>query len=425
MLKYLLICPLLLLIISRSAGQNTLNDYLNTASKNSPLVHDNQNLSKISELEAERLHAFYKKAQVNLTGNFLFAPIVSTDNNQTRFEPNPTSANNYYGFDLATSNGGLYQGLINFNQPLFNGGKAFVEQAELLAETNQNTAKLSIHDLEKLVTDQYILCLQDQNQLVFADSMISLLREQVLLVGKMVEGGLLKQSDLALVKIELQNYNGLHATYKGTYQRDLMDLNVLSGIGDTSVVMIEDPGLKLKRKEIDANFLQKYSLDSLNVLATQKVFNAKYKPQLNLIANIGLNAVYAPAIPNRFGFSAGLNFTWNIFDGHQRDITRKKTEIQLETVSFYKENFLAQNLVRKARVLSELKSYEERLAIMEDQLKEYQNVMRSFSREILQGQLSIVSYITTLKNRNMVQRDYLTLQTNRLLLINMDNYWNW
>lgn len=425
MLKYLLICPLFLLIISRSAGQNTLDDYLKSASENSPLVRDNQNLSKVSELEAERLHAFYKKAQVNLTGNFLFAPIVSTDNNQTRFESNPTNANNYLGYDLAASNGGVYQGLINFSQPLFNGGKAFEEQAELMAETNLNTAKLSIHDLEKLVTDQYILCLQDQNQLAFADSMTSLLREQVQLVKKMVEGGLLKQSDLALVKIELQNYNGLHATYKGTYQRDLMDLNVLCGIGDTTLVMIEDPGLKLKQEETNANFLQKYRLDSLNVLATQKVFDAKYKPQLNLIANTGLNAVYAPTIPNRFGFSAGLNFTWNLFDGHQRKITQKKTEIQLETVSFYKENFQTQNQVRKARVLNELKSYEERLVIMEDQLREYENVMRTYTREILQGQLSIVSYITTLKNRNMVQRDYLTLQTNRLLLINMYNYWNW
>lgn len=425
MLKYLLICPLFLLFISRSSGQNTLDDFLKAATENSPLVHDNQNLSKVNELEAERLKAFYRKSQVSVTGNFLFSPIVSTDNNQTQLEPNPSSANQYYGYDLSATNGGLYQGLINFSQPLFNGGKAFEEQAVLMAETNLNTARLSNHDLEKLVTDQYILCLQDQNQMAFADSMTNLLKEQTQLVRKMVEGGLLKQSDLALVKIEHQNYEGLYATYKGTYQRDLMDLNVLSGIGDTTLVMIEDPHLTLKQEETNANFLQKYRLDSLNLLATQKVFNAKYKPQLNLIANTGLNAVYVPTIPNRFGFSAGLNFTWNIFDGHQRDITRSKTEIQLETVSFYKQNFLNQNQVRKTRALNELKSYEDRLAIMEDQLKEYENVMRTYTREILQGQLSIISYITILKNRSMVQRDYIMLQTNRLLLINMYNYWNW
>ncbi len=411
--------------VSIAWAQNTLEDYLKAAIENSPLIHDNKNMAEVNQLEAERLRAFYNKPQISLTGNYLFAPIVSTDNNETTFEANPNGTNQYYGYDLAATNGGVYQGLINFSQPLYNGGKAYEEQAEITAEVNRNTARLSTHDLEKLVTDQYIFCLQDKNQIAFADSTLMLLEDQTALVKLMVESGLLKQSDLALVKIELQNYRAIKTTNEATYKRDLLQLNVLSGIQDTSYVMIEDIELNLTKQETNAGFLSKYILDSLSLLATQKVFEVKYKPQLNLIADAGLNAVYAPTIPNRFGLSAGLSFTWNIFDGRQKPIAQKKTNIQLETVSFYKENFLKQNEVRKTSILNELASYDNRLTIAENQLAEYETLLTTYRKEIIQGQLSIIDYITTLKNRSMVKRDYILLQTNRLLLINMYNYWNW
>lgn len=420
-----LLVVLFLLIGSQLNAQKTLNYYLENARVNSPLANDNNNQAKVSELEAERLSAVYNKPKIGLNGNFLFAPILSTENNKTRLEVNSNGSNKYVGYDLGISNGGLYQGLVNFTKPLINGGRAFEKQAEIIAEVNRNMAKLNIHDLEKLVTDQYILCLKDKNQIVFVDSMLALLDNQTILVKKLVDNALLKPSDLALVRIEYKNYEGLSTTFRANYRSDLLDLNVLSGIKDTSLVIVEDIDLNIPPQETNYAFLQKYKLDSLNLLADQEVFEAKYKPQLNFFADVGLNAVYAPTLPNRFGLSAGLNFTLNLFDGRQKSITQQKISIQMETVSFYKENFLNQNVVRKNKLLDELKSYDDRLVIAEDQLKEYDAILDNFRREILFGQLSIIDYITILKNRNMVEGDSILLKTNRLLLINMYNYWNW
>ncbi len=408
-------------------AQNTLSYYLKIGKENSPLVLDNQNKAKLSQLETERLKALYNKLQISLSANYLFAPIISTENGKTNFVGNAENATNYYGYDLAASNGGNYQGLINFNQPLFNGGKAYEQQAAINAELNSNTTKLSIHDLEKSITDQYIICLNDLHQIAFADSMVILLKDQTSIVNQLLESGLLKQSDLALVKIELQNYKAIKVNNSANYKRDLFDLKVLCGINDSSIVWLENSNLTLKSKSDTSNngFLNKYTLDSLSALATQNVFEAKYKPQLNLIGNAGLNAVYAPTIPDRFGLSAGLSFSWNIFDGRQKPIVRQKTKIQLETVARYKSNFLIQNELRKTKILNELDSYDNRLNIIEEQLTEYQTLLKAYRREIMQGQLSIINYITTLKNSNTVNRDYIILKTNRLLLINQYNYWNW
>jgi hypothetical protein len=52
-------------------------------------------------------------------------------------------------------------------------------------------------------------------------------------------------------------------------------------------------------------------VDSLNITADQSISDLKYKPQVNLFANAGLNAIYLPAF-NRFGLSTGITFSWNI-----------------------------------------------------------------------------------------------------------------
>lgn len=422
-----IIAILLVSITFRVNAQNTLDYYIQTAKQNSPLINDNINQSKANKLEVERLKAFYTKPQVGVTANYLFSPIISTDNSQTNFQPNAESAKNYYGYDLAYSNGGQYQAMLNVTQPLFNGQryKVFEEQLNITSQINENNAKLNEHDIEKIVTDQYILCLQDKNQIEYAEKMVSLLSEQKEMLKKLVENSIYKQSDLSLLNIEQNNFQSQLTTFKANYRRDLMDLNILCGIDDTSWVQLQSINLTLNNLVSDSKFLEKYRLDSLNLIAQQKVFELKYKPQLNFFANAGLNAVYAPTIPNRFGISAGLSFAYIFFDGNQKAINRKKTQVLEKSVSYYKSNFITQNTVRKSKIQSELQSYTERIKIIEQQLKDYETVLNSYKKEILTGQLSIINYTLVLKNIATLQRDYALLLAQQQLLINAYNYWNW
>jgi len=95
-------------------AQQDLSFYLKAAKQNSPLFNENKNLGKATELEAERLKAFYTKVQITATGNLMMAPVFVTDNNQTRLELFPRTADTYYGYDLGASNGGQYLGLITY-----------------------------------------------------------------------------------------------------------------------------------------------------------------------------------------------------------------------------------------------------------------------------------------------------------------------
>lgn len=418
----------LLSITFVSFGQRSVNEFVALAKQNSPLIKENQNLSKANQLEVERLKAQFTKPTIGLNGNYSFAPILSTDN-KTHIELNSKGAQKYYGYDVGLTNGGLYQGLVTVTQPLYYGGryKAYEDQVNISTQINQNNIKLASHDIEKFVIDQYILCLLDLQQSKYAEDMVTLLEQQRTIVQKLVSSALLKQSDLSLLNIEYNDFKNQVVISKANYRRNLLDLNILAGIDDTSLVTLDTLVLTphIDASSFSSQYLVRFRLDSLNLTATQRIFETRYKPQVNVFANSGLNASNISTLPRRFGVGAGVSLIWNFYDGKQKDITRRKTNILLQSVNAYRDNFLAVNDVRKNKFITALNSYKERGVLLLQQLNEYQSVINSYRRELLSGQQSVINFINIIRNMGLIQRDYSLLQTNQLLLINAYNYWNW
>jgi len=426
MIRNILLSIFLLVKIVCNA-QNNLNYYIENAKINSPLLYDAINQNKINEFEIARINATYTKPLVGVTANYMFAPIINLDNNKSKFEPNSIGADKYVGYDFAAANGGTYQALLNITQPIFNTQKLQTanQQVKIASQINFNNSKLAAHDLEKIVTDQYILCIQNSLQTNYAQAMLGILTEQKDMLTKLVQASIYKQSDLTLLNIEYQTTLAQLITFKANYKRDLIDLNILCGIADTAIVQLQNIELNITNNNATSMFLQKYDLDSLNLMAQQKNFELKYKPQLSLFANTGLNAVYAPTIPNRFGVSAGFSFTYNFFDGNQKNINQNKTSTSLQTVTKYKSYFLNQNNLRKHKIYTELQSYKVRIGIAKQQLQDYDVLLNSYKKEIMLGQLSIINYVTVLKNLATANRDYTLLFTQQQSIINAYNYWNW
>lgn len=426
-MKKLTIFIIVLCINNLGYTQNDLQYYTVRAIQNSPLLKDNKNQIAAKEYDIEMLKAQYTKPKVGVVVNFMFSPIISTDNNATSFVGNAQSATDYYGYDLAYSNGGNYQAMLNVTQPIFNRKSLQIasEQIHVSNQIIQNNNTLSQHDIEKVVTDQYLRCLQDDKQIDYIKSMVTLLATQKVMLNKLVESSIYKQSDLTLLNIEYQNFLAQQTVLEANYRRDLMDLNILCGINDTALIRIQNSDLVLNGMVLNSMFLEKYHLDSLNLMALQNTYALKYKPQINLFANTGLNAVYLQDIPQRFGLSAGLSFSYTIFDGNQKMINKSKTKVLGESISFYKNNFITQNTIRKSRILSELTAILKRITITELQLKEYKILLNSYKQEISSGQLSIINYTMALKNLVIVQRDHTMLYSQQQSLINTYNYWNW
>ena len=330
---------LLFLSVFANAQNRDLNYYLEQAKNNSPLINKAENANKIIQLDMEKVRSILSKPLVTLEANVLFSPIISHDNgNQFRFISDGTSAN-YTGYDLAYSDGGQYQAYVSVKQPLFLGktSKSYSEQADVQTKLNNNNIELSKHELEQLVSHQYILCLMAKQQNEISNSLLNKLNHQVNIMQKLVENAIYKQTDLLLMQIETDNFKIETENYLAEYYKNLSDLNLLCGIRETNTVNLENVDFEISADTVlHSQFINKYKLDSLNVIAKQKVFEQKYKTQVNLFANTGMNATYLPSF-NRFGFATGINFTWNIFDGNQKKIQHDKALVETQTIEFEKQ----------------------------------------------------------------------------------------
>lgn len=424
----LLTLLLFAIVLQTAHAQNTLPDYIRIAQANSPLIKDNQNQSAAARVEIQRIKAVFTQPRIGLDGNYQFAPVLSQDNHKTQPELNPANApGKYIGYDYSLTNGGLYQGLIGISQPLFGDAKykTAAREAEISIQVNDNNIRLATHDIGKWVTDQYILCLQAYKQITYQAKIIDLLRQQKDLITRLINTGIYKLSDLTLLDIEIQTQNIALNRYQSDYRNDLLDLNILCGVEDTSYHTLPEPDLRLNETPAGSAFSEKYHLDSLSLLGRQQVFELQYKPQVSAFANAGLNALNLSTLPRRFGIGAGISFTMNLYDGHQRRLNQQKTDILLRTAGDYQQQFLTRNAVRKARLLSALQSLRERMALTTAQLAEYDKLLAYYKEELAKGQLSVINYITILKSLISLKNDYTTMERDQQLLINTYNYWNW
>ncbi len=408
--------------------ERSLHYYIETAKEHSPLIRDYRNQTEIEQAELERLKVLYTHSRLELNGDYLFVPVISKDGGRAAFKWNTHSATDYYGYDLGESSGSLHAG-VTWTQPLLGRSsyKAAQEQARINTDKTNNRIRMEEHQLERSVTEQYLLCLLDKAQIDFTDSVGTVIDRQMDIIRKLVESGLSKQTDLNLLMIEREANAELHTAACQDYHTHLMDLNLLCGIDDVTDVALSDLNLpvRLRSDREPSLFTEQYRLDSLNTAASLRSFNLQYKPKLNLFVNSGLQVGDFSLWYRRFGLSAGVAFSWTIFDGRQKRLKERQAGWQQNTIRNYRENAEYRRNMRIRQCLSELSRYDERERALDNQLAKYESVLSDYSREMDAGQVSVLDYITVLRSKIQTEKERLRLRTNRQLVIAAYNYWNW
>ena len=426
-MKHIVLLGIFFILSIAAYGQgNSLFYYIETAKQNSPLLNDYRNRMRIEQDELQRLKVMYRHSRLEVNGDYLFVPIVSKKGGRTSFQWNARDAVDYYGYDLGESSGFLHAG-VTWTQPLLGNSsyKVAQEQSRINTEIARNYIRLEEHQLERAVTEQYLLCLLDQTQKAFADSVGAVLVRQEEIVARLVENGLAKESDLRLLAIEREANEELRLSARQSYHTHLMDLNLLCGIEDTTDVPLVNVGVELHTPYLyNSLFTEQYRLNSLNTAASLRSFNLQYKPRLDLFVNVGLQVGDFTGWYRNFGWSAGLTFRWTIFDGKQKRWKERQVTWQQQSIRTYKENAEYQRQMRLRQCLAELDKYNRRAEILRRQLEEYDKVLSAYAKEVEEGQVSVLDYITVLRNKIQAERDTLLLQTNRHLIIATYNYWN-
>ena len=373
------------------------------------------------------MKALYTHSHLELNGEYLFVPVLVKDGGKTAFRWNAQDATDYYGYDLGESSGHLHAG-VTWTQPLLGNSsfKVAQEQSGINIEIARNRIRMEEKQLERMVTEQYLICLLDQTQTAFAASVDSLLRRQTGIVRRLAESGLAKQSDLHLLAIEQEANEEIRISSLQSYHTHLMDLNLLCGIRDTADIVL--PYIAIEPAPLSAYgrslFTEQYRLDSLNAEASLHAFSLQYKPRLDLFVNGGMQTGSFSQWYRHFGWNAGLTFTWTFFDGKQKRWKEHQAELRQQSTRVYRDNAERQREMRLRQCLSELDKYDQREKVLKRQLAGYERVLSDYACEIEAGQLSVLDYLTVLRSKMQAERDGLLLRTNRQLVIAAYNYWN-
>ena len=413
-----------LFLSSFAYGQNNLDYFLNKALNNSPVLKDYQNSSQINNLQLKLNEAENSAFKVSLTGNYLFAPYFNNNGHILSINPDPKAI----GYDAGITNGGLYSAQVNLEKNIFNGGllDALKQQQLTFGKSYESKSDELKHALKKEVTDQYLSTLQSLLLYNFSEEIVSNLKDQLSITGDLVQNGYTKAQDYLLLKVELKTQQiSLNETWQN-YKSGLMQLYSLCGIKDTEIVKIDSVDLELIGGKVNqSNFLTKFYLDSLNAVNQQQIFETKYQPQVGIFFNAGLNAVELDNIQRKLGLSAGINFSLPILDGGQKDITRQQTAIAEKTFGDYK-NYQSHNLYIQLKNTEErINSLKKNLSDMEEQIKDYNNILIISKKQLREGNLSMVEYLTLLRNYIDLQKSMINNRISYQVEINNYNYWNW
>ena len=408
MLKKTYFTILFFVVFAGISRAQSLDDYLSTGLKNSPLLKDYSNQIRSGNMDSALVSATYKP-QVNLTSQVLLAP----------------SAKNF-GYDEAITNGGNFSGLVSANQSLFN-KKIKSEQFKTILLSNQSvqiTKRLSETELKKVIANQYLTAYSQHVQIQFNKSVLKLLEGESGTLKALAEKGIYLQTDYLNLITTIQNQKITIKQSFIQYKNELATLNYICGINDTTTVILEQPIIQLDNIVSAENSLQmeQFHIDSLKNTNQKALVDLNYRPQLSAFADAGFNAITPINIPYNLGASVGLNFTMLLYDGKQRKEQYTKISIAEETRKYYKDFYKKQFSQQYLQLKEQLKLNDELIADIKEQLASQEQLIGLYKVEIEKGLVRFLDFLTVINNYTSTKNSQTVAEMNRLQIINQLNY---
>ncbi len=392
------------------AQQKSLDYYVTAALESSPLLKDYSNQKMANLLDSLRIHAGYLP-QVNAVSTNSYAPTFGG-----------------WGYDGAVTNGANFSQLLTVSKNIVRKDllQNQLDAIQLLNESLTVAGKITEQDLSRSITTQYITTYGDWLQVGFNNELLGLFKKEEDILKRLTEKGVYRQTDyLSFLVTEKQQE--IQITQAGIqYQNDLLTLNYLAGIHDTTQLTLQNPSITLAVvPEAESTvFYRQYQVDSLRLRNNDAQIDFSYKPKVNAYADGGYLTSFPADFYKNFGLSFGVNIIVPIYDGRQKKILHDKVSIAERTRQQYRDFFKKQFSQQVAQLSQQLGATQQLIDQINGQLK-YTEALVEANRKLLEtGDVRMADYLLAINNyltaKNMVRQHTI----NKWQIINQINYWN-
>lgn len=386
------------------AQLRSLNDYLQLAETNSPVLKDQAYRRAALTLDSSEVRAAYGP-QVGGNGQFLYAPNGA-----------------HWGYDPAITNGGLYSAVVGASVPLFTGGRkqTGLDSVALRGNAIQLGTETALLDLRQRITDQYITTFADQRSLAAAEQRSRLLDEEESVLSHLAGQGIYQQIDVMNLRVNAQAQRIAASKAKALLRNDLLVLNTLCGSADTTLVALAplEMAPPVAFDPTASPNLKQFAVDSLaNDIADRQV-DQNYRARLSAVGDAGLNAVAISDVPNRFGASAGLNLSVPIYDGNKRRSQHARIALREKSRMAYQDFYADQLALRHAQLARALINADSLLAGTQRQSADEEKLIDLYRVELEHGLVRLTDLFLALENHARTTNDLIQAEADRSRIIN-------
>lgn len=410
-MKHLILLAAALFVSSLSFGQGkTLDDFLQQAITNSPLLKDLNNQVLSAKLDSLRIRAGFKP-QVTASAGGLYAPVVSG-----------------YGYSSAITNGQSLNGLVTVSKAFI--GKNYLNSQfaglGLQQDSLRNSVKLNEQDLRRTITGQYVTAYGSLQQQRFNQEVVTLLSTEEDLLKKLTRNNVYRQTDYLAFLVTLKAAQLQLSQSRLQYKTDYATLNYLSGVADTAINELPKPDLQrpIYQDRSSSIFFKQYRLDSLRLANSRKLIDYSYKPRLNVFADGGYNSDLTSQYFKNFGTSVGFSVSVPIYDGGQRKLLYKKLLLEQEIQRGYRSFFTNQYTQQINQLNQQINDYDKLINEITDQFKYAESLIKVDTKLLQTGDLKIADLILAINGYLSIKNQLTQNVINRLQLINQLNYWS-
>ena len=386
----------------------SLEYYLKEGLQNSPLLNDYRNQINSAGADSLLIRAA-KKPLVEAKSQLQYSP----------FYPN-------FGYDDVITDGGNYMATMGITQNIFNKRELSnkYESIALLKKSVNNASRISTTELNKIITNQYLTSFSGYSDLLFNKTFLELFRREDEIVKQFVKNGIGKQTDYLSLLVETQSQEILVNQLKSQYRKDLMLLNQLCGLKDSTRYELTEPQLFIKGTSdiTRAPSFVKYKIDSIRIENQKMAIDIRYKPKVKWFADVGILTSNPWNFYRHFGYSAGISLNIPVYDGKQRHIEKQKLAFDENSREAYENNYRNQYYLQIQQLSDELKALNEMSANMENQIKTSDQLVRVLKEQLEAGIIQMTEYINAIKNFKTTSRNLNMVNIQKFQVINEMNF---
>jgi len=377
-----------------------LEEFLQVARQNSPLLRDLRGQVVQNLIDSLRRVA-QNRPYVGGTAAAVAAPALGA-----------------FGYDQAISNGGNYATVASATQPLFNHNILQNDYRTLSnqGQTLRNNGRLSALDLRRSVTDQFLTAYAAEQQLAFNRSLLAQLRQQDVLLRRLVNGGIYKQTQYLSYYLQIQTQEVTVQQSQLAYRRELGTLRYLCGITDTTLLPIAapDPPARPTLAGLNSITQRQYTLDSLRIQLSRRTVGLSYRPRVSAVLDAGLQSAALLTIGRRFGLSGGVLLTVPLFDGHQRQLAYQRLDVDEQVRRGYRTFLTAQRQQQYDQLLGQAQAAAALVTTIQRQLRVAQALVEAGRQQLATGDISILDYLQLITSTRSFQLSLTQAETDRL-----------